>query len=225
MTKQDFINYLTEAVNGMDERNLDALFPNNEQPDLYTLLEAMTGLRGEVKKVAQASLRLQNEVQHLVGKQQEILDKTADLQLTSGPAAAQNAVETVDPEDKKNAQDLRYILRELIKLEAVIGKTSDGLDNLPEATIFGLNDFKNKFSAWEQGFSIFEKQWKALLKSTGMYQTGKVGTQFDPELHEAVATGKDPNFTDNTILETEQIGYLYKNKIIQQAKVVVNRLG
>lgn len=219
MTKQAFLQYLTEAVEAMDERNIEALFPQSDQPDLYTLLEAMTGLRGEVKKIAQSSLRLQNEVQHLVEKQQLILDKaeSKEKELVNVPMPK----EVVNSKDEQN---LRYILRELIKLEAVVKKTSGGLDNLPELTIFGLNAYKTKFAGWEEGYHIFEKQWNALLKSTGMYQTGKVDTQFNPELHEAVATGKNPEKTENTILETEQIGWLYKTKVIQQAKVVVNKL-
>lgn len=217
MTKEAFIAYLTEAVEAMDEQNIEALFPQQNQPDLYTLLEAITGLRGEVKKIAQTSLRLQNEVQHLVEKQQIQAEKQEQKKEVKTP------VQSPASSNQKDTKDLKYILRELIKLEAVIQKTSDGLDGLPEVSVFSLGDYKTRFAAWESGYKLFEKQWKALIKSTGMYQTGLVGTQFDPTLHEAVATAYNAEKTENTILETEQIGWIYKQKSVQQAKVVVNK--
>jgi len=211
MTKEAFLNYIKEAVDAMDGNDLNRLFPPNKQPDLYTLLEALTGLRGEVKKIAQSSLRLQNEVQLLVEKIQE------------QPSESTQNVPIVETEKDGSEKDLRYILREMIKLESTIQRTANGMKELPELGLMNINEYRKQTATWQEGFYLFEKQWKALLKSTGMYQTGKIDTKFNPELHEAVAIDYDPEKSENTILETEQLGYIYKEKIIQQAKVVVNK--
>lgn len=217
MTKEQFLKYVHEAVDAMGQQDLEQLFPNQQRPDLYTLLEALVGLRGEVKKVAQTSLKLQNEVKFLVDKMQEAANQEESAPTSPPPDPA------AEKGEKRTESDLRYILRELIKLESTVEKTRVGLEDLPELNFFQMNQYKTQFAAWEMGFNLFEKQWKALLKSTGMYQTGKVGSTFNPEYHEAVATAYDPQAKENAILETEQIGYLYKERLIQQAKVVVNK--
>ncbi len=215
MTKQDFLKYLQEAVEAMDVHDIERLFPNNKQPDLYSLLEALVGLRGEVKKIASSSLLLQNEMQQAL----KILQEQA---ITSAPIAAMEMKE--EPKTIKDTKDLQYILRELTKLNPNMEKTVVNLETLPEIKILNINEYKRQFSAWKEGFHLLNKQWKALIKSTGMYQTGKVNTPFDPQYHEAVASRSEPNKKDNYILETVQIGYLYKGKVIQEAKVVVNKL-
>ncbi len=217
MTKQEFLQYLQEAVEAMDAHDLNQLFPNNKQPDLYSLLEALVGLRGEVKKIAQSSLLLQNEVQ-------QVLETIKQQAITPPVVAGVPASIGEDPLIKtKDTQDLQYILRELTKLNPNMEKTVANLDELPDVKLLNVNEYKRQFSGWKEGFYLLNKQWKALVKSTGMYQTGKVNTLFNPEYHEAVATKFDAEKKENTILETVQIGYLYKGKVIQEAKVVVNK--
>jgi len=218
MTKQEFSQYLQEAVEAMDVHDINQLFPGSKQPDLYSLLEAVVGLRGEVKKIASSSLLLQNEMQQALKILQEQTTTTAT-------ASVQTMKIEEEPKTIKDSKDLQYILRELTKLNPNMEKIVVKLEELPELKILNVNEYKRQFSAWKEGFFLLNKQWKALVKSTGMYQTGKVNTPFDPQYHEAVATRSEPNKKDNQILETVQIGYLYKGKVIQEAKVVVNKKG
>jgi molecular chaperone GrpE (heat shock protein) len=57
-----------------------------------------------------------------------------------------------------------------------------------------------------------------------LYATGKVGDVFDPKFHEAIAIKANNNQPNNVILETELLGYVAGEKIIRQAKVVVNKI-
>ena len=57
MNKEDFLKYITQAIEAMDGSDIEALFPDNRQPDLHTFAEELIGLRGEVKKVVQARVR------------------------------------------------------------------------------------------------------------------------------------------------------------------------
>ena len=58
MTKDELKRYLNEAVEALTTDDLEMLFPQNNQPDLYTLAQELIGLRGEIKKLAQSSLKL-----------------------------------------------------------------------------------------------------------------------------------------------------------------------
>ena len=61
------------------------------------------------------------------------------------------------------------------------------------------------------------------LDVKGVKPFGKVGENFDPELHEALTTTNDPKTDDNLIVEIYELGYKYKDLIIRHAKVVVNK--
>ena len=61
------------------------------------------------------------------------------------------------------------------------------------------------------------------LDVKGVKPFGKVGDNFDPELHEALTTTNDPKIDDNSIVEIYESGYKYKDLIIRHAKVVVNK--
>jgi hypothetical protein len=63
MNKEDFIKYINQAVEALDDHDINALFPENNQPDLNTVVQELIGLRGEVRKLAQSSLRMNNDVQ------------------------------------------------------------------------------------------------------------------------------------------------------------------
>ena len=61
------------------------------------------------------------------------------------------------------------------------------------------------------------------LDVKGVKPFGKVGENFDPELHEALTTTNDSKIDDNSIVEIYESGYKYKDLIIRHAKVVVNK--
>ena len=61
------------------------------------------------------------------------------------------------------------------------------------------------------------------LDVKGVKPFGKVGDNFDPELHEALTTTNDSKIDDNSIVEIYESGYKYKDLIIRHAKVVVNK--
>ena len=47
------------------------------------------------------------------------------------------------------------------------------------------------------------------------------GKPFDPRLHEAIGVTPHPKFPPNTVVKVEQKGYLYHDKLLRPAKVVV----
>jgi molecular chaperone GrpE len=47
------------------------------------------------------------------------------------------------------------------------------------------------------------------------------GKPFDPRLHEAIGVTRHPKFSPNTVVRVEQKGYLYRDKLLRPAQVLV----
>ncbi len=213
MTKDQLKQYINEAVDAMGEDELNYLFPPNHQPDLYTLAEAFTSLKGEVKKLAQSNLKGSNEMQSAMAINN---DRWLHLQqlLTADP----------DPEPEKELDDdLKNILFQLIDQNDLLTDTHQHLQSLDQPHWKRLNRYKKQFSTWQKGYDITMTRWQKFMKSTGLYKTGMPGTTFDPQIHEVVAVEHHTDQPNNQILETELVGYLFRNRIVRQAKVVVNK--
>ena len=87
------------------------------------------------------------------------------------------------------------------------------VDNLERATLY---DDGEKV---KEGLVMIEKSVKASFEKLGVAEIGKVGEQFDPQLHNAVMHVEDENFGEGEIVEVFQKGYKKGNKIIRFAMV------
>ena len=205
MNKDELKRYLNEAVEALTPGDLEQLFPQNNQPDLYTLAQELIGLRGEIKKLAQSSLKINNSVQTFITKQNDL----------------------APVEEKKQSSEeelLKQLLNLLLDQDDHLKRTAAQLSNAPEIKFLKLKEAKHFYANWKQGYEISMSHWDNFIKSLGLYKTGMEGQQFDPQYHEAIAVKHIPEKENNLILETEILGYIYKQKLIRQAKVVVNKL-
>jgi molecular chaperone GrpE len=75
---------------------------------------------------------------------------------------------------------------------------------------------------WVQGFYHIKKQFDDILNNLGVKRIKTVGTEFDPELHEAVSQ-KDSDQDKGIVIEELQTGYRFDESIIRHAKVVVSK--
>lgn len=212
MTKEQLKIYLDEAINALTEYDINALFPSSSQPDLYTIAKELIGLRGEVKRLSQTSLKVNNEVQSVLNTFKETREELKQKQAEN----SDKGTDGIDP-------DLRELLREILKLDAVSQKMDSHFEDLPELTWRSLAKYKEQWASWSKGYDISQKQWRQFVRSIGMLKTGLPNTFFDPKYHEAIATKDFANQPNNIILETEVIGYIYKQQLVQRAKVVVNK--
>lgn len=77
-----------------------------------------------------------------------------------------------------------------------------------------------KKEAWLNGFKIIEKNLKKVfddLKITPIDCSGK----FDPEYHEALLQVENKDKKSNEIVDVVHKGYMFKDKVLKHAKVVV----
>ena len=61
----------------------------------------------------------------------------------------------------------------------------------------------------------------ATLSRVGLKAFGAVGDEFDPQVHEALSVVEDPDATTPTVATVYQPGYLFGDKVLRPARVVV----
>lgn len=75
-------------------------------------------------------------------------------------------------------------------------------------------------SNWAVGIQQIEKQFENILNQSGLIRIESVGTEFNPELHEAVEEVQS-NKKSGTIIDEILTGYKYNDQVLRPAKVKV----
>ena len=73
----------------------------------------------------------------------------------------------------------------------------------------------------KQGFVLIARQFDEAFANIGIEKIPAVGTEFAPNLHNAVMHVDDDSVGDNIIVEELMPGYKYKEKIIRHSMVKV----
>ena len=74
---------------------------------------------------------------------------------------------------------------------------------------------------YKEGYRFFLEQMNLVLEKFQIKPVCGVGTQFDPNIHEAVLQEFTQEQDEGTILEVFRKGYLIKNKLLRAAQVKV----
>ena len=75
------------------------------------------------------------------------------------------------------------------------------------------------------GFQMIANQLSDILKNEGLGPISvKAGDEFNPGVMQAVETSNNPEFGDNTVTKVMQNGYMFKDRVLRPAMVVVNKL-
>ena len=74
------------------------------------------------------------------------------------------------------------------------------------------------------GFQMISNQISEILKNEGLVKIEvKVGEEFNPKNMQAIQTEYDESKPENSIIRIMQNGYMYKDRILKPAMVVVNK--
>lgn len=73
------------------------------------------------------------------------------------------------------------------------------------------------------GFQMITNQLMDILKQEGLKEIEAQDKEFDPALMQAMSTENVEDAPDNIVLKVMQTGYLYKDRILRPAMVVVNK--
>jgi molecular chaperone GrpE len=80
----------------------------------------------------------------------------------------------------------------------------------------------NEIDSLKEGMGLIYDKFIKLLDEQGIKKIESKGKPFDVNYHEAVMQLKAENVLPHTVLEEIECGYLYKDKVIRHAKVIVS---
>lgn len=142
-------------------------------------------------------------------KQKELLDESND-KYKRLLAEFENARNRNEKESKRmydiGAKEV------LEKLLPVVDNFERALQAIPE---------EDKDRAFEQGVDKIYRQLIVTLEEIGVTPMNAEGTEFDPELHNAVMHVEDEELGDNIVAEELQKGYMYKEEVLRHSMVKV----
>lgn len=90
-----------------------------------------------------------------------------------------------------------------------------------ERSLNHIND-DNSFESLKKGLELVYEKFTKILESQGVKKIDAKGKQFDVELHEALMQQPFAGLESNTVLDVVEQGYMYKDKVIRHAKVIVS---
>jgi molecular chaperone GrpE len=160
----------------------------------------------------------------------EPLDPSVQLQADLEKAKSEIA-EWQDRFLRKAAEFENYRKRsEKEKADAMmLAKSSVLMEFLPimDACERALKSFSDAQSApsgltqYQEGVELLYKQLLDTMGRTGVVAMQTEGKPFDPHLHEALSREETIDFEENMIVKELRRGYLFKDKLLRPAQVVV----
>lgn len=142
---------------------------------------------------------------------QKLSELTADLQRTH--ADFENY--------RKRAETDKISARQAGKASTIL-KLLPVIDNIERSIAYTPEELKD--NPWVQGVTGLVKNLEKSLESLDVRRIeAKIGTPFDPELHEAIQFDEDAVGKHEVIAEEMQAGYLLGGQPIRHAMVKVTR--
>ena len=101
----------------------------------------------------------------------------------------------------------------IIKILPVIDDFERSLDHISDA---------DSAEAIKEGIMLVYDKLIKILDEQGIKKIDSVGKPFNVDYHDALMQIKDDTVPAHTVVEEVEKGYLYKNKVIKHAKVIVS---
>ncbi len=101
----------------------------------------------------------------------------------------------------------------------IIEKILPVIDNF-ERGLASISE-EEKESAFAKGIEAIYKQLLQTLEAAGVKQIEAVGTEFDPNFHNAVMHTEDEEYGENIVVEEFLKGYMYRESVVRHSMVKV----
>ena len=118
--------------------------------------------------------------------------------------------------DEETSRILKYAEEDILKGFLPI------LDNFERAIQMDDNNFGDETSKFLEGFRIVYNQTKELLEKFEVKEIECLNQEFNPSFEQAISTEKHKDKPSGTVLKIYQKGYMYKDKVLRLAMVIVN---
>jgi molecular chaperone GrpE len=74
-----------------------------------------------------------------------------------------------------------------------------------------------------KGVEMIEDKISSALSELGVKKIESIGEKYNPHFHNVIAVLKNEDKENDIILDEYQAGYIYNDKVIRYAKVIVNK--
>lgn len=101
----------------------------------------------------------------------------------------------------------------IVKILAVHEDLQRSLTHIDDANKDALN----------QGLKLVVEKFTQILDEQGVKKIEAKGKQFDFEYHEALLQQPSKDYAPNTVIDEVESGYMYKDKVLKHAKVIVSQ--
>jgi len=101
----------------------------------------------------------------------------------------------------------------LLKILPIFDDLKRSLSHIDDDNLESLRD----------GFKMITEKFTQVLDGQGVKKMETVGSEFDYEFHEALLQQPSNEVPANIILEEVESGYMYKDKVLKHAKVIVSQ--
>ncbi len=105
--------------------------------------------------------------------------------------------------------------------QKVIGELINPVDMLIQ--IVNMPASTPEVQNYQMGFQMIANQLVDILKGEGLLPVEALGKEFDPKIMQAMETEWDSEKPEGVVLKVMQTGYLYKDRVLRPAMVVVNK--
>ncbi len=105
--------------------------------------------------------------------------------------------------------------------QKVVGELIQPIDMLIQ--IVNMPASSPEVQNYQIGFQMIANQLVDILKSEGLAPIEALGKEFDPNVMQAVQTENVEDKDDNVVLRVMQSGYMFKDRVLRPAMVVVNK--
>lgn len=177
--------------------------------DVFESDEVETTKDSKDNKKENAELKvLREEVERLNKEKEELTN-----QKLMAIAESQNYKKRMDDEQSKF---YKYHTFDICK------QLLSSLDNLDLAL---ERDAKNEeMSAYLQGFKMVRNSLFQILEKEGVSEVESLGKEFDPNYMTSISIVNDQTHKNNEVVQVFQKAYMYKDRILRPAMVVVNQV-
>lgn len=181
------------------------------------------------EKTEDVSVEETSEIQEETGEENP-LEETEDI--------SEKSSKKTDPKDKKIEELNDRLLRNMAEFDNFRKRSEKeksqmfeiGAKDIIEKILPVLDNFERglaaipeeeKGTAFAQGVEQIYKQFVTVLEDAGVKAIEAVGTEFDPNFHNAVMHGEDEELGENIVAEEYQKGYMYKESVVRHSMVKV----
>ena len=164
---------------------------------------------------------VKKEVQEESKKEKKNKDKEKIAKLEADYAELKNEYLKVyaEMENTKRRINEQAIKDRKYASQKVVGELINPIDMLIK--IVNMPSENPEVKNYQIGFQMIANQLLDVLKSEGLTHIESLGKEFDPKTMQAVETEESEE--DNKVLKVMQEGYMYKDRVLRPAMVVVGK--